>query len=83
MKELNGIPSLEMNKVRNICCKLSELIGTGWNIPEKDDYIDITEWPNGDGFVVTFGDGKIINMGFHEFDAIQYLINKMMYEFKR
>lgn len=72
---------MEMNKVRKISAKRSDFMGTYLNLPEKEDYMSITEWENGEGFDVTINN---LNFNIHrdELEGLWYLTRKLDYEFK-
>lgn len=47
---------------------------------KDDDYIEITEWTNGEGWDINISDEKRISLTFGELEAINYLIKTL--EFK-
>jgi hypothetical protein len=44
---------------------------------KKDDFIEVTEWVNGDGFDITISDKQIFSLTRGEFDLIKVLINRL------
>lgn len=47
---------------------------------KDDDYIEITEWTNGEGWDINISDEKRISLTFGELEAINYLVKTL--EFK-
>ena len=47
---------------------------------KDDDYIEITEWANGEGWDINISDEKRISLTFGELEAINYLVKTL--EFK-
>ena len=78
MKESNG--SMNMGRVKTIYDKISRF--TYFNVPERDDYITITEWLNGEGWDINIGESKHISLQCDELEAINYLIKIMDHDFK-
>ena len=50
-------------------------------LAKEDDFIEVCEWKNGEGFDITFKD-KMISLSFGQLEAIQYLINSLQYKDK-
>lgn len=48
-------------------------------LAKDNDYIEITEWVNGEGISINLND-KAIELTFGELDAINYLSNALKYE---
>lgn len=49
----------------------------------KDDFIEVTEWSNGDGYDIILDDksgNRFISISDLELDAINYLIMRLRYE---
>jgi hypothetical protein len=44
------------------------------------DYIEITEWTNGEGWDITINDTKHFSLTDGELDAINYLIKHLQFE---
>ena len=49
---------------------------------DDDTFIEITEWTNEEGIDVSIGDNKMFSLTYGQIDAINYLINKLRYEYK-
>ena len=47
---------------------------------KDDDFIEITEWTNGEGWDINISDEKRISLTFGELEAINYLVKTL--EFK-
>lgn len=45
-------------------------------LAKKEDYIEITEWSNGEGFDIMFPN-KSISLTIGELEAIQYLVTSL------
>lgn len=52
----------------NYCCMANE-----------SDYIEVTEWTNGEGYDITIKEKPVISLTHGELDAINYLVNSLMY----
>lgn len=48
-------------------------------IPKKDDFIEVTEWTNGEGWDITIND-RVIPLTRGELDAIDYLTKGLDYD---
>lgn len=48
-------------------------------LAEESDFIEVTEWTNGEGINVSFKD-KVIHLSYGELDAINYLVKTLEYE---
>jgi len=46
-----------------------------WHQPH--DYVEVTEWTNGEGWDIAISDKKIVSLHFTEFEAIQSLIEHL------
>ena len=46
---------------------------------KKDDFIEVCEWTNGEGFDITIMDKKIISLTRGELDAIDFLTKTLYY----
>ena len=66
----------EIHNLKSIFIDLNEYLP--YNYPNKADYLQITEYPNGEGYVVDLN-GKIINLSWDDIDIINYAILKMRY----
>ena len=66
---------METNKLKSVNDKLNK-----YNPLVKDDaYITVTEWANGEGYDIDIN-GKLIQLGIEELEAINYLTKVLMYE---
>ena len=66
---------METNKLKSVNDKLNK-----YNPLAKDDsYITVTEWANGEGYDIDIN-GKLIQLGIEELEAINYLTKVLMYE---
>ena len=46
---------------------------------KKDDFIEVCEWTNGEGFDITITDKKIISLNRGELEAIDFLTKALDY----
>lgn len=46
---------------------------------KEDDFIEITEWANGEGFDIQINDDKHFMLTRGELDAIEYLVRSLEY----
>ena len=66
---------METNKLKSVNDKLNK-----YNPLVKDDsYITVTEWVYGEGWDIDLN-GKLIQLGFEELEAINYLTDVLTYE---
>lgn len=66
---------METNKLKSVNDKLNK-----YNpLAKDDDYITVTEWVNGEGWDIDLN-GKLIQLGFEELKAINYLTDVLTYE---
>ena len=53
-------------------------------IDNEDDFIEVTEWTNGEGIDITIsrvkGDSKMISLHYDELEAINYLSKSLVYK---
>lgn len=47
---------------------------------KDEDFIEVTEWSNGEGVDIQIGDKKSISLTRGELDAIQYLVMSLDYD---
>ena len=66
----------EIHNLKSIFIDLNEYLP--YNYLNKSDYLQITEYPNGEGYVVDLN-GKTINLSWDDVDIINYAILKMRY----
>lgn len=48
-------------------------------IAKDNDFIEVTEWTNGEGIDVTINDGTLISLTYGQLDAINHLQNTLKY----
>ena len=66
---------METNKLKSVNDKLNK-----YNpLAKDDDYITVTEWVNGEGWDIDLN-GKLIQLGIEELEAINYLTDVLTYE---
>lgn len=66
---------MEKSKLKSVNDKLNK-----YNpLAKDDDYITVTEWVNGEGWDIDLN-GKLIQLGFEELEAINYLTDVLTYE---
>lgn len=46
---------------------------------KDDDFIEVTEWLNGEGYNISINDRKTINLTHGELEAINYLVKTLDY----
>lgn len=46
------------------------------HIREGDNYVNATEWINGEGVDVVFGDGQTISLSHSQYRALREVVNK-------
>ena len=46
---------------------------------KEHDFIEVTEWSNGEGYDISISDTKFISLTFGEVDAIHYLVKLLQY----
>mgnify|MGYP007029253128 CR=1 FL=1 len=66
---------IKRKSVSDILSKYDHLVNKGSN----KDYIEITEWNNGEGYDITLGD-KMFSLSYGELAAINYLIKVLEYD---
>lgn len=49
------------------------------NEDDSNNFIEVTEWSNGEGIDVTIGDKKNLSLSWGELDAINYLNNTLRF----
>lgn len=47
-------------------------------LAKEDDYIEVTEWSNGEGWDITLNE-QVISLTWGQLDAIDYLIKHLQY----
>lgn len=61
---------METSKRKSIFDKLYKY---DYLVNDKNKYIEVTEWTNGEGIDITINDDKFISITYGELDAINYL----------
>lgn len=69
--EKNYIDKIEFSKRKSIFASMNSYIS------KKGDFIEITEWTNGEGWDITISDEKTISLHETEFEVIKLLIDKL------
>lgn len=49
-------------------------------LAKDEDFIEIVEWTNGEGYDITINDDKIISLTRGQIDAINYLVKSLEYK---
>lgn len=49
-------------------------------LAKDNDFIEVVEWTNGDGYDITINDDKIISLTSGQIDAINYLVRSLEYK---
>ena len=49
-------------------------------LAKDEDFIEVVEWTNGEGYDVTINDDKIISLTRGQIDAINYLVKSLEYK---
>ena len=49
-------------------------------LAKDEEFIEVTEWTNGEGYDVTINDDKIISLTRGQIDAINYLVKSLEYK---
>ena len=44
------------------------------HLAEKNDFIEVTEWKNGEGYDIALSDNQVVSITIGQFDAIKKLI---------
>lgn len=67
-------------------CKKRKSIFSELNVfdytAKENDFIQVTEWTNGEGWDITINDDIIFSLTQGQLEAINYLSKKLDYEFK-
>lgn len=53
------------------------------HLSKKGDFIEVTEWKNGEGWDIAIGDNPIISLTDGQFRAIKKLIKKLNKKFEK
>lgn len=62
---------LERKSISDKLCKYDHLA-------KEDDFIEVTEWGNGEGWDITLNE-QVISLTWGQLDAIDYLIKHLQY----
>lgn len=46
---------------------------------KESDYIEVTEWANGEGITISINDEKVFDLTYGQLDAINYLSQTLKY----
>lgn len=49
-------------------------------LAKDEDFIEVVEWTNGEGYDITINDDKIISLTRGQIDAINYLVKSLEYK---
>lgn len=49
-------------------------------LAKDDDYIEVTQWYNGEGYDISMKDGVLFSLTIGQLEAINYLTKKLDYE---
>jgi len=74
---LNFIKNMNIENRRSISDDLTKYD----YLAKKDDFIEVTEWTNGEGYDISLNE-KVISLSKGQLNAINYLINALDYESK-
>lgn len=69
---------MDFNNRRTVSDKISRY-KPGYNLSDAQDFIELTEWYNGEGFDITIGENTIISLHRDDINAINHLINCLDY----
>ena len=67
---------MEFNNKKSVSDNLSKYDYTQTN---KNSFIEVTEWTNGEGYDITINDKSVISLTCGELDAINYLTQSLQY----
>lgn len=70
---------MEYTKRKSVNDKLSEYM-VGYNLSVSNDFIELTEWANGEGFDISIGDSRHFSLHRDEIEAIVHLRNCLDYK---
>lgn len=69
---------MEFGKLKSVMDKLHKYTYTN----DKEEYIQVTEWENGEGWDIDINGKQYIHLSFGELEAIKYLIKSLDYLWK-
>lgn len=67
---------MEFNNKKSVSDNLSKY---DYTQTDKNSFIEITEWTNGEGYDITINDKSVISLTCGELDAINYLTQSLQY----
>lgn len=44
---------------------------------KENDFVEVTEWANGEGYDINISDGKSVSLTYGELEAINYLVKTL------
>lgn len=65
-----------IESTKTVCEKLNKFM-PGY---KEHDFIEVTEWTNGEGWYININDKKLIALHYSELEAINYLTKALEYE---
>lgn len=69
---------MEFKNRKSVSEKLSKFMYTS----NDSDFIEVTEWTNGEGYDICINDNKTISLHRDELEAINYLTKVLEYDFE-
>lgn len=67
---------MEFNNKKSVSDNLSKY---DYTQTDKNSFIEVTEWTNGEGYDITINDKSVISLTCGELDAINYLAQSLQY----
>ena len=67
---------MEFNNKKSVSDNLSKY---DYTQTDKNSFIEVTEWTNGEGYDITINDKSVISLTCGELDAINYLTQSLQY----
>lgn len=67
---------MEIVKRKSVNDKLSKY---DYLSSKESDYIEVTEWANGEGITISINDEKVLDLTYGQLDAINYLSQTLKY----
>lgn len=68
---------MEFKKRKSVSEKLSKFDA----LAKDEDFIEVTEWANGEGNDITINDNKFISLTWGELEAINHLVKLLDYDY--
>lgn len=69
---------MEFKKRKSVSEKLSKFDA----LAKDEDFIEVTEWANGEGNDITINDNKFISLTWGELEAINHLVKLLDYDYR-